>query len=99
MRFQEGVATDTDVPRDFMVGVMQGHRTDPRGRNIKVDTKYAEETLQERAHVGSAAWVEAVPMLAEFAHGSFGDNGLIEYEVVRRPEGKQYYPNPATVWD
>ena len=101
MRFQEGIGTDTDVPNDFMVGIAQASVPAPgrMNRNQKVDTKWPEETLRQRAHVGSAAWVEGPQYLGEFAHGTFGDVGHIQYERTFRPEGKQYFPNPAQVWD
>ena len=57
LRFQEGVATDTDIPNDFQTGVMQGVMTPP-GRpnhNANVYEKWPEETMKQRAHVGSAA--------------------------------------------
>lgn len=71
LRFEEGLATDTDVPNDFSVGAAQG-QSDPRryNHNQKVDTKYAEETMKQRVHAGSAAWIEAPTMLGEFATGS-----------------------------
>lgn len=72
LRFQEGVSTDTDVPNEFGRGVMQGYVTPP-GRpnhNSNVFEKPAEETTRERAHVGSAAWVEAPTYLSAFAGGA-----------------------------
>lgn len=72
LRFQEGVATDTDVPNEFGRGVMQGYVTPP-GRpnhNMNVFEKPPEETTRERAHVGSAAWPEAPTYLAGFAGGA-----------------------------
>src|SRR5687767_7315959 len=99
LRFEEGVATDTDVPNDFQRGMADGMISAP-GRpnhNMKVDTKPAEETLAERAHVGSAAWVEAPTYLGEFAHGSFSDYAEVEYEMVRRPGTSQMRQNPANV--
>ena len=76
LRFEEGIATDTDVPNDFQLGLDQGYDT-PAGRpnhNSNVFEKYPEETMRERAHVGSAAWVEAPTYLGEFAQGNFGDH-------------------------
>lgn len=76
LRFEEGLATDTDVPNDFSFGASQG-QSDPRryNRNQKVDTKTAQETQQQRVHAGSASWIEAPSMLGEFATGSGdGDN-------------------------
>ena len=100
LRFEEGVATDTDVPNDFVVGIQQGLRTAP-GRpnhNQKVDTKYADEVVRARAHVGSASWVEAPTFLGEFAYGaSVGDR--IEYQEVNRSGGHYQRLNPAVVED
>jgi hypothetical protein len=100
MRFEEGVATDTDIPSDFGVGIMQGYITRP-GRlnhNEKVDTKYPQETVRQRAHVGSAAWVEAPTFLGNFAHGT-GPQAERAFEQDVR-DGQSYRrANPATVWD
>lgn len=101
LRFEEGVATDTDIPNGFQRGLADGYISAP-GRpnhNMKVDTKYPQETFAERAHVGSASWVEAPTYLNEFAHGSFSDYGEIEYEMVRRSGGHYMRPNPAEVDD
>lgn len=101
LRFEEGVATDTDVPMDFQKGVMQGLMPAP-GRpnhNANVYEKYPEETMAERAHVGSAAWVEAPAYLAEFAHGSFSDYAEVQYEEVIRSGGIQRRMNPSVVVD
>jgi len=55
------IATDTDVPQEFSKGAAQGYipAAGRPNRNAAVHTKPAEETMRERAHVGSAAWVEA----------------------------------------
>lgn len=101
LRFEEGVATDTDVPSSFTDGVMQGYQTAP-GRpnhNRKVDTKWPQETLAERAHVGSASWIEAPTFRGEFAHGGVGDHGAIEFEMVIRDGGHYLRRNPAQVMD
>ena len=101
LRFEEGVATDTDVPSDFQVGTMQGYVTAP-GRinhNAKVDTKWADETVAQRAHVGSAAWVEAPTFLANFAHGVETRISERTYEQAVR-DGQSYRRfNPASVVD
>ena len=84
LRFEEGIATDTDVPNDFQLGLDQGYDT-PEGRpnhNMNVFEKYADETMKERAHVGSAAWVEAPTFLGEFAQGNFGDHSQVVIEEV-----------------
>lgn len=101
LRFEEGVATDTDVPNSFTTGVMQGYITAP-GRpnhNQNVYHKWPEETMAERAHVGSAAWVEAPTYLGEFAHGSFNDYAALTYEQVSRSGGHYTRINPAQVDD
>lgn len=101
LRFEEGVATDTDVPNEFTRGVMQGYSTAP-GRpnhNQNVYEKFPEETMAERAHVGSAAWVEAPTFLGEYAHGSFTTYAEQKYEQVSRSGGHYQRINPATVQD
>lgn len=101
LRFEEGLATDTDVPNDFTKGVLQGYQTPP-GRpnhNQNVYEKYPEETLQQRAHVGSASWVEAPTFLGEFAHGANNRNSAIKYEEVDRSGGRYERLNPANVPD
>lgn len=101
LRFEEGVATDTDVPNEFTKGAMQGYLTAP-GRpnhNANVYEKWPEETMAERAHVGSASWVEAPTFLGEFAHGSFNDYAALKYEQVTR-SGRSYERiNPSSVND
>jgi hypothetical protein len=90
-RFEEGLATDTDVPNDFQLGVMQGYRTAP-GRpnhNMNVFEKWPEETMKQRAHVGSAAWIDSVSMLGDFTHGVNVDaNASRRFEEVRRSGGR-----------
>lgn len=103
LRFEEGVATDTDVPNEFTKGVMQGYITAP-GRpnhNANVYEKFPQETMAERAHVGSAAWVEAPTYLAEFAHGTAVPPVNV-YEAVQRGTGlgmRYERLNPSVVND
>jgi hypothetical protein len=101
LRFEEGIATDTDVPTDFQKGIMSGFAAAPGrpNRNAPVWQKPAAETLSERAHVGSAAWIEAPTFLGEFAHGSFGKNAeqVIETKVVSG--GRAMRTNPTVVND
>ena len=99
LRFEEGVATDTDVPNDFQVGIMQGYITAP-GRpnhNAVVWEKYPEETMKERAHVGSASWVEAPSLLGQFASAAFNESAPIRYEEQINDGGRQERQNPATI--
>ena len=101
LRFEEGIATDTDVPNDFQVGLDQGYDT-PAGRpnhNENVMEKYPEETMRERAHVGSAAWVEAPTYLSEFVQGNFGDHSQIVIEETIRNGSRYERVNPASVAD
>ncbi len=101
LRFEEGIATDTDVPNEFMLGMQQGYRPAP-GRpnhNAPVYIKTPQETMAERAHVGSAAWVESPQYLGEFAHGTFTDYAEVSYEQVVRPGTRLQHVNPALVVD
>lgn len=99
--FEEGLGTDTDLPNNFQTGAMQGYGTPPgrSNHNLNVYTKTAQETMQERAHVGSAAWVEAPGMLQDFVAGSFSDFAEVRYEEVFRSGGHQARPNAAVVND
>jgi len=101
LRFEEGIATDTDVPTDFQKGIMSGFAAAPGrpNRNAPVWQKPAEETLSERAHVGSASWIEAPTFLGEFAHGSFSNNAeqIVETKLVSG--GRTMRLNPTVVND
>ena len=101
LRFEEGVATDTDIPAQFTTGAMQGYEpaAGRPNRNKPVHTKTAEETMRERAHVGSAAWVEAPASLSDFSAGAFADHGDNRFEQVARSGGNQKSGNPAVVND
>jgi hypothetical protein len=101
LRFEEGVATDTDVPQEFTKGAMSGYVPAPGrpNRNQNVFEKLPEETMRERAHVGSAAWVEAPDHLTEFSAGGFADHGDNRIEEVKRSGGPQKAGNPAVVTD
>jgi hypothetical protein len=101
LRFEEGVATDTDVPQEFQNGINQGYNT-PAGRpnhNEAVHTKPAEETMGERAHVGSAAWVEAPTYISEYENGNFQDYAEASFEEVFRTGSRYQRANPARVND
>lgn len=101
LRFEEGVATDTDVPQEFAKGAAQGYQT-PAGRpnhNLNVFEKPAEETMKERAHVGSAAWVEAPTFLGEYSTGAFADYAEATIEEAIRNGSRYERVNPATVVD
>lgn len=101
LRFEEGIATDTDVPAQFTEGAMQGYEpaAGRPNRNKPVHTKTAEETMRERAHVGSAAWVEAPENLTDFSKGAFANHGQNVFEREMRSGSRQNPANPAVVED
>lgn len=98
LRFEEGIGTDTDIPDEFVNGMRQGYVTDARGHNANVYEKYPEETMRERVHVGSAAWVEAPSFLGAFAGGS-SNEAEREYIQVTRSGGRYERQAPAQVRD
>jgi hypothetical protein len=102
LRFEEGLGTDTDIPNDFQRGMIEFMVSAP-GRINHVDPnvqfKMPEETLAERSHVGSAAWIDAPTMLGEFARGSFTDSAEVTYEEVQRSGGIQKRRAPEVVID
>ena len=59
--------------------------------------KHADQTMRERAHLGSAAWVEAPEFLGNFASGSA--EPPINYPQVVRSGGRYSRINPAVVTD
>lgn len=101
LRFEEGIATDTDVPTDFQKGIASGFAAAPGrpNRNAPVWQKPAAETLSERAHVGSAAWIEAPTFLGEFSHGSFSNNAEQVIETKLVSGGRTQRLNPTVVND
>ena len=101
LRFEEGIATDTDVPSDFQKGMMQGSATAPGrpNRNANVFEKPAAETMAERAHVGSAAWVEAPTFLGEFAHRTMNDYSAAKIETAVRSGGRSQRQSATVVND
>ena len=101
LRFEEGIGTDTDVPQQFAVGANQGYvpAAGRPNRNNPVHTKTADETMRERAHVGSASWVESGDYLGEFSTGSFQNYAENTYEEKFVSGSHQQHPNPAQVND
>lgn len=98
LRFEEGVATDTDVPNDFIRGMTEGASQMPRNMvDPETQYKHAAEVLQERAHVGSASWTESPQYLGEFAGGT--DEPPQTYVQVDRSGGRYERSNPALVVD
>lgn len=100
LRFEEGIGTDTDVPNEFAFGVSQGYEVGARpNHNKNVFEKLPEETMRERAHVGSAAWVEAPELLSDFSSAGFQDYGSNHFDEVIRNGSHQNRSNPAVVND
>lgn len=100
LRFEEGVATDTDVPNDFARGAYMDTDSAP-GRlnhtNPAAQYKYPEETMRERAHVGSASWVEAPTVLADFVQGAGAPPQT--FEMVRNNGAPQWRRAATVVYD
>jgi hypothetical protein len=102
MRFEEGLGTDTDLPSEFVNGVMQGYITaaGSTNHNKNVYEKWPDETMRERAHVGSASWVEAPTYLSEFSQGTqSGNPGFYVYQHVERSGGRYERRAPSVVTD
>lgn len=98
LRFEEGVATDTDIPADFGKGAYGDPAGDARGRPF-TPYKSPEETMRERAHVGSATWIEAPTMLQDFVIGASIGQGLPSFEMELGSERRLIRINPANVQD
>lgn len=98
LRFEEGVATDTDIPNDFGQGAYGDTGGDGRGRPF-TPSKSPEETTRERAHVGSATWIEAPTMLSDFVIGASIGQGPASFERELGSEARIRRLNPAQVSD
>ena len=98
LRFEEGIPTDTDVPNEFGRGAYGDPTGDARGRPF-VGVKTPEETMRERAHVGSATWIEAPTMLGDFMIGAGIGQGRPEYELEYGSERRLIRMNPTVVTD
>lgn len=99
--FEEGVATDTDVPYEFSRGAYSDTMPGPFGGSTPSSDmffKYPEETMRERAHVGSSSWIEAPEVLGEFVQGSMAGDGMPMFEysansgyIMKRPAQSVIY--------
>jgi hypothetical protein len=98
LRFEEGVATDTDIPNDFGLGAYGDTQGDNRGRPYTV-RKDPVETMRERAHVGSATWIEAPTMLQDFVIGASVGQTPAQFEMELGSERRLIRQSPATVMD
>ena len=98
LRFEEGVATDTDIPNDFGQGAYGDCGGDGRGRPFW-PMKSPQETTRERAHVGSASWIEAPTMLSDFVIGASIGQGPPSFERELGSETRIRRIHPAVVSD
>lgn len=100
LRFEEGVATETDVPSDFAQGAYQDPAPAP-GRpnqnNREMFYKHADQTMRERAHVGSASWIEAPEVLGDFVQGTTSGDGQPTFEYAYNSGMREARPNPTRV--
>jgi len=99
LRFEEGLATDTDIPSSFRQGAYGDGNGDGGRGNWANWTKSPEETMRERVHAGSAAWIEAPALLGEFVQGAHAGQSKLAYEYEQNSGGRQARPNRATVSD
>jgi len=98
LRFEEGVATDTDIPADFGQGAYGDPGGDGRGRPFTV-VKSPADTMRERAHLGSSTWIEAPTMLNDFVIGASIGKGPPQFEMEIGSEARLRRLNPAQVSD
>jgi len=102
LRHEEGIATDTDVPSDFARGAFVDTMPQPgtlSHNNVQAQYKYPEETMQERAHVGSASWVEAPTVLSDFVAGSAAGQTPPRWETANNPGTIQARRASTVVFD
>lgn len=100
LRFEEGIATDTDVPDDYQEGMADGYVTgpgSPNHNNPDSQYKHADQVMRERAHVGSASWVDAPSVLRDFVGGV--TEPPVTFPDVLRSGGRYERESPETVRD
>jgi hypothetical protein len=100
LRFQEGVATETEVTYDFAEGAYMDTASAPSRQNHNnrdMFYKPAEQTMQERAHVGSAAWIESPDVLSDFVQGSVAGDGMPRFETAYNSGAHMNRPNAVRV--
>jgi hypothetical protein len=100
LNFEEGIATDTDVPYDFGIGAYADTSSAP-GRpghnNPEMFYKHADQTMRERAHVGSASWIEAPEVLSDFVMGAQAGEAMPQFEYAYNSGMHQARPNKTVV--
>lgn len=98
--FEEGVATDTDVPNDFARGAY-GDTAPVSATSAATHPEHvfkrAAETLRERAHVGSASWIEAPELLGDFVQGTVAGDRQPKFEMAYNSGAHQARPAATRV--
>lgn len=99
VHFYEGVATETGVPQDFRQGSVADTHGDSRGhQTVETFFKRADQTTRERAHMGSASWIEAPALLGDFVSGTkSGDQGTAVGGWERAFNSGGYQKRPSAV--
>lgn len=100
LRYEEGLATDVNVPNDFERGATEALRPAATGANdIERETqfKHAAETMRERAHPGSASWTDSPTFRSEFAAEANADTSTPSYTQVDRSGGRYQRRNVARI--
>ena len=99
-RFQEGLSLDSDIPMDFGQGAYGDTAPAPGRMNHATPAalyKPAEQTMRERAHVGSASWIEAPSVLSDFVTGAVAGDGMPKFEMAMNSGMHMNRPNPVRV--
>lgn len=100
LRFEEGTAMESDVTNDFGQGAYADTAPAPTRMNHAnrgALYKPAEQTMRERAHVGSASWIEAPEVLSDFVTGAVAGDSMPSFELVQNSGLHQNRPNPVRV--
>lgn len=98
--FQEGIGQEQDVAMDFGQGAYADTSSSPvrmNHNNPDMFYKPAEQTMRERAHVGSASWIEAPEVLSDFVAGAVAGDGIPTFEMVGNTGYHMNRPNPTRV--
>lgn len=88
LRHEEGLASDTDIPSDFVRGAYYDTAAMPGTINFinrESVFKHAAETMHERAHLGSAAWEDSPQVLQDFVQGAGVGQNPPSFERVMNP--------------
>lgn len=100
LRFEEGTAMEAEVTTDFGQGAYGDTAPAPtrvNHANRNALYKPAEQTMRERAHVGSASWIEAPDVLSDFVTGAVAGDGMPQFELAQNSGMHMNRPNPVRV--